>query len=193
MAVRTLAFCLLLLLAYHGCRYDSRRYGNDGVTGQHDNGRQESPYRSNGGNVAIAYGGHGNNSPVDTIGNVVEFSTGYVAFNHVHDCSHGGNQDEDKKEKYGYFRCADAQGAQQQITFTDEREQLEDAEYPDEPEGPDDQQVVCTLQEEAQVNRQGGQQVHQPEKAEYVFPGIFQAVNTGQVFYGKEESQQVFQ
>ena len=76
-------------------------------------------------------------------------------------------------KKYGYFRCADAQGAQQQITFTDEREQLEDAEYPDEPEGPDDQQVVCTLQEEAQVNRQGGQQVHQPEKLNMYFRGFF--------------------
>lgn len=141
--------------------------------------------------IAITYGGHGNNGPVDAVGDIVEFRPGYVALNHVHDCSHGGNQDEDKKEKYGYFRCADAQGAQQQIAFTDEREQFEDAEYPDEPEGPDDQQVVCSLQKEAQVNRQGSQQVDQPEEAEYVFPGICQAVNTGQVFYGKEESKKI--
>jgi hypothetical protein len=50
---------------------------------------------------------------------------------------------------------------------------------------------VCSLQKEAQVNRQGSQQVDQPEEAEYVFPGICQAVNTGQVFYGKEESKKI--
>ena len=45
---RAAAFLLFFMFAYHGSRNDSGRYGNDGVTDEHDDGREETAGRGNG-------------------------------------------------------------------------------------------------------------------------------------------------
>ena len=58
---RAAAFLLFFMFAYHGSRNDSGRYGNDGVTDEHDDGREETAGRCNGSDVPIAYCGHRDN------------------------------------------------------------------------------------------------------------------------------------
>ena len=49
------------------------------------------------------------------------------------------------------------------------------------------------MENEAQVDRQGRQQVDNAEEAEDVFPGLPEAIDAGQVFDGEKERQQVFE
>lgn len=49
------------------------------------------------------------------------------------------------------------------------------------------------VKEKAEIDRQGSEQIDDAEKTEDVFARFFQAVDTCQVFYGEEESEQVFQ
>ena len=97
---RAAAFLLFFMFAYHGSRNDSGRYGNDGVTDEHDDGREETAGRCNGSDVPIAYCGHRDNGPVDAVGNVIELRVGHISFNHIHDRSHGGDKNEHEKKRW---------------------------------------------------------------------------------------------
>lgn len=189
---RAAAFLLFFMFAYHGSRNNSGRYGNDGVTDEHDDGREETAGRGNGSDVPIAYCGHRDNGPVDAVGNVIELRVGHISFNHIHDRSHGSDKNEHEKEKDGNLGSTDPQGAQKKIAFVDECKEFEDTEHPDEPERTDHQQIVGAVKEKAQVDGKCGQQVDDAEETENVLAGLLQAINACQIFYGEEKREDIF-
>lgn len=143
--------------------------------------------------VSISYGRHGDDGPVDAVGDVVELWAGGIAFDGIHHRAHGRDEDEHEKEEDEYLGRTDPQGAQEQVAFVDEGEELEDAEDADEAEGADDEQVVRPVEEEAQVDGQRGQQVDDAEEAEDVFPRLLQAVDACQIFHGENQCEQILQ
>ena len=192
-APRTSALLQLFVLADHRGRYDACRYGNDGVADEHDDGREKTSYWSNRGYVAIAYCRHGDNGPIDAVGDVVEAGAVFRSLDHVHYRAHRSDQYQYEKEEYHNLRGTDPQRPQQQVALVDEGKELEDAEDTDEAESPDDQQIVRPVQEETQVDRQRGQQIDDAEEAEDILPWLLQAVDTRQVFDGEEYGQQILQ
>ena len=72
MAVGTFFVSSAFVVFHHGGRYDTCGYGNNRVTDQHDTGGKEFPKTGDGGDVSIAYGSHGDDSPVNAVRDVVE-------------------------------------------------------------------------------------------------------------------------
>lgn len=192
-ATGTASLLQLLVFAHHRGRDNARGDGNDGVADEHDDGRDEAAHGRDGRDVAIAHGGHGDDGPVDAVGDVVELRARGIALDGIHHRAHGRDEDEHEKEEDENLRRADPQRPQQQVAFVDEGKELEDAEDADEAEGADDEQVVCTVEEETQVDGQCGQQVDDAEKAENVFPRFFQAVDACQIFNGEKQCEHILQ
>lgn len=57
--------------------------------------------------VAIANGRHGDDGPVDAVGDVVELRVGGIAFDGIHHRAHGCDEDEHEKEEDENLRCTD--------------------------------------------------------------------------------------
>lgn len=182
----------MLVLPYHRGRNDTGRHRDNRVADKHNYRRQEAPHRRNGRYIAITDRGHGYNRPVNAIRNVVERRAGLHAFNHVHDRAHGRYKNQHKKEKDKDFGRAHPEGTQKQVPFLDEKEQLEYPENTDQAEGTNDKQIVRTMQEKAQIDRQGSQQIDYAEKAEHIFKRLFQAIHARQVLYGEKQRKHVF-
>ena len=91
---------VLELLAAHGIGQfggeNNGGHGNDRVTGDHHQGRDDLPDRGFGHDVTEAHGGEGDDSPIDTDWNAGEAVFG--SFDHVHQgAKHGderGNTDQ---------------------------------------------------------------------------------------------------
>ena len=192
-AAGTAAVDALFVFVDHGGRNDTGGNSYNSVTDKHDDCRQETAQWSDRCDITVAHGCHGDNGPVDAVGNIVEFRTGLCAFNHIHDRAHGSDQNKDEEKENEDFGRTDPQRAQKQVAFVDKKEKFENTEHTDQPERTDDQQIMGAMKEKAEVDRQSGEQIDDAEKTEDVFAWFFQAVDTCQVFYGEEESEQVFQ
>ena len=84
MAVGAFFVSPAFIFFHHGGRYDPCRYGNNSVTDEHDTGGKELPETGDGGDVSIAYGSHGDDSPIDAVRDIVELGVGLRSFNHIH-------------------------------------------------------------------------------------------------------------
>src|SRR5690606_7373397 len=95
---------------------DPRRYGDNGVTQNHDKTRNELPRHAHGGDVAVSYGGERDDGPIDTFGNAGKAT--FAIFHQVHDCTQYHANDEDSKEKNKDFGAAGSQSVHQFLRFT---------------------------------------------------------------------------
>ena len=66
-----------------GCD-NAGRNGNDGVAKEHDECRKQASYGGYWCDVAIADGGHRDDSPIDGRRQIGEFRVRMAAFNHIH-------------------------------------------------------------------------------------------------------------
>ena len=106
-ATGTASLLQLLMFAHHRSRDNARRDGYDGVADEHNDGREEAAHGGNGRDVAIADGRHGDDGPVDAVGDVVELRTRGIAFGGIHHRAHGRDEDEHEKEEDENLRRAD--------------------------------------------------------------------------------------
>ncbi len=106
-ATGTASLLQLLMFAHHRSRDNARRDGYDGVADEHNDGREEAAHGGNGRDVAIADGRHGDDGPVDAVGDVVELRVGGIAFDGIHHRAHGCDEDEHEKEEDENLRCTD--------------------------------------------------------------------------------------
>lgn len=177
------------IVFHHGGRNDSCRYGDDRIADKHHAGGKKLSESGDRGDVTIAYGGHGDDCPVDTVRDVVELGIGLRALYHVHQRSDRSHQNDDEQEKDGYLLAAFAQGGEQPFAFVQEIEQLEYTEYAYQTESADDEQVTCAGEKQADIEREGSQQVYNAEETEYVFPWAGRTVNACQVFESEESGE----
>ena len=101
---------------------DTCGHSQDGIAHKHDNGTEEAPYGGDRGYIAITYGGHGNNSPIDTGGDVRKGRPLYISLDHIHQRSHRNYHDDHEEEKDHYLAATENKGAQQEIAFLEEAE-----------------------------------------------------------------------
>lgn len=99
------------LAVFHELRgYQAGWHGNDSVAQNHDDGRNELPQRRYGRNVAKTDGSQSDNRPVNADRNACE--TALRAFDHVHNGTQNGANDNDCKQENGnlgtaFFECID--------------------------------------------------------------------------------------
>jgi hypothetical protein len=55
-----------------------------------------------------------------------------------------------------------------------------------------DEQVTCAGEKQADIEREGSQQVYNAEETEYVFPWAGRTVNACQVFESEESGEKIF-
>ena len=101
-ACRTNELVSLGLLPYEFCAYDTCRNGNDGITHEHHYGSKELSRRSDRRKVSIAYGGHGNDTAIDSVKHIahVRIIRGFYS---PKQRAHTDVQDEDEDEEDEYL------------------------------------------------------------------------------------------
>lgn len=191
-AVGALFFHPPLVILHHRDRDNARGNGNDGIADQHHNSRKEFSHGGDGRDVSVANGGHGDDCPIDAVRDVVELRIGLRAFDHIHERSDGGHQNDNEEKEYGNLLAAFAQGRQQKFTFNKEIEQLEDAKYPYQTKGADNEQVACSGKEQTDVERQRSKQVDDAEEAENVLFRLGRTENARSILEGEEACENEF-
>ena len=111
-AMRTFHPIFFTLFPYHCCRYNPCRDSDNRITDQHHDRRQEAPDRCHRRYVSVADSRHRHDRPIDAVRNIIELRTGLISFYHIHYRTDRSHQDQDKKEKHKYLRCADPERLQ---------------------------------------------------------------------------------
>ena len=138
---------LLFRLVDDVSRYNTRWNSNDGVTQQHDEGREQATDRRHRRDVAIAHRCHRDDGPIDRCGQVGELRTRLSALHHEHQGSQAGHQYQHKEELDRYLGQTLLERVHQQIALIDEAEQLEYAEDTDKAERTQEDHVARVGQE----------------------------------------------
>ena len=182
-------------LVNHGSGDDTRRNGDDGVTKNHHDAREEAPDNGNGGDITIANGGEGDNSPIDAGADVGELRIGLSSLYDEHEGSEDGDEDENKEEIDKYLPETEFDALQKKIPLVDEGEEFEDSEDADESEDTQDEKVACGREagNEGKVERQRRQKVDNAKETEGIILGTRRAVETEDVLNGEEESEDILE
>ena len=167
----TSVLALALSGVYHGGRDDTGWNSDDGVAKNHHNAREEPSDKSNGCDVAIAYGGESDDGPVDAGAYVGELGARLTSLDHIHQCAKNGDKYEDKKKINRYLLEAEPDTLHKEVAFVDEREELKHSEDANETEHTQDEEIARGGQhgDEGEIERQGGEQVDNAEEAQSIF------------------------
>ena len=186
---------LPLRLVYHGGRHDACGHGDDGVTQNHHEARQEASDDGDRRDVAITDGGEGHYRPVDARADVCELRIRPSSLDDEHQRADDGDQDEDEKEIDHDLLEAELDALHQEVPLIDEGEELEHAEDADQTEDSDDEEVACRREagDEREVEGQRGEKVDDAEETEGVVLGTWRAVQTEDVLDGEEEGEDILQ
>ena len=142
---------LLFRLVNNGGRNNTCRNGTDGITQQHDECRKQASNRRYRRDVAIAYGGHRDDGPIDRCGQIGELCIGLPCLNHKHQRAQTGDQYQQEQEVDGNLGQALLELTHQYVSLVDEAEQLENAEDTDEAERTQQHHVSCMGQEVGKI------------------------------------------
>lgn len=164
---------------------------HDGVAQEHDDGTEAAAKGGDGGYVAIAHGGHGDDCPVDAGRDVAKLCVGLAAFNHVHECAEGDDHDDDEEEEHHNLAHTEGKGTDEVVALFEETEEFEDTEDADETEGADYHQVAHRTEEPPEVEGKGGKEVDDAEKAEGVVARTGRTDESQYVLNGEEEGEDV--
>lgn len=189
------ALAPLLGLVYHGGRHDACGDSDDGVAEYHDKAGEQASDEGDGGDVAVADGGEGDDGPVDAGADVGEVGARTTALDDEHQRAEDDNQNDDEEKVNEYLFQTQTDALQEKVPLVDEAEQLEHSEDAYESEGAQNKEIACAgqLGDEGQVERKGGEQVDDAEETERVALGFWGAVEAQQVFDGEEEGQHVLE
>lgn len=172
--------------------YDACWDGDDGVTEKHDDGRKDFTEERDGSDIAITNRGERDDSPVDAGGEVRELRTGESSFHHVHESTETAHEHDDEKEKHKDAVEAFLDGNEQQIAFVDELEKLENTEHTEQAQGTELADVACSREKPDDVERNGGEEIHDAEEAEDVAALAWGAPNANNVLHREDEREDVF-
>ena len=134
---------LALGLVNHGGGDDTRRHSDDGVTQYHDERGKEATDKGYWGDVTITDGGEGDDGPIDAGADICELGARLVSFDHKHQGSHDGDEDENEKEIDKYLPDTELDALKEKMTLIDESEELEHAENADDSEDTQDEEIAC--------------------------------------------------
>ena len=168
-------------------------HSQDGIAHKHDDGTEETPHGGDGGNVSITDGSHGNDSPIDTGGDVRKGRPLDVSLYHVHEGSHGDDHDDHKEEKDHDLAAAEHEGTQEEVAFLEEAEQLEHTEHPDKTEGTHYHQVAYRTYNPPYIQGQGAEQVYYAKETEGILARLRGTIEAQEIFEGKEEGENILQ
>ena len=172
--------------------YDACWNGDDGVTEKHDDGRKDFAEECDGGDIAIAYGGERDDGPIDAGGEVGELRAGESSFHHEHECAEAAHEYDDEEEEHKDAVEAFLNGNDQEIALIDELEKLENAEHTEQAQGTELANVACSREKPNNVERNGGEEIHNAEKAEDVAALAWRAPNANNVLHREDEREDVF-
>jgi hypothetical protein len=181
------------ILFYHGGRYDAGGHGYYSVTQQHNSSRQKLPDGSGRGDIAIAYGTHRHNTPVDSIGDIGEWSAGLLAFNHVHKGTYADVEYQHKAEEDKYLGKTALQGEEQQVSLLQKVEELKDTKNAYQTEGADDEEETCTGEYESEIEGQNGEEVYNAKETQYITLGLGRTVDANDILQRKEDIEGILQ
>ena len=172
--------------------YDACWNGDDGVTEEHDDGRKDFTEERDGGDIAIAYGGKRDDGPIDAGGEVGELRAWESSFHHEHECAEATHEYDDEEEEHKDAVEAFLNGNEQEIALIDELEKLENAEHTEQAQSTELANVACSREKPDNVERNGGEEIHNAEKAEDVTALAWRAPNANNVLHREDECEDVF-
>jgi hypothetical protein len=168
-------------------------HSQDGITHKHDDGTEETAHGGDGGDVSITNGGHGYNSPIDTGGDVRKGRPLDVSLYHVHEGSHRDDHDNHEEEKDHNLATTKYKGAQEEVAFLKEAEQLEYTEHPDKTEGTHYHQVTYRTYNPPYIQGQGAEQVYYAKETEGILARLRGTIEAQEVLQGKEKGEDILQ
>jgi len=177
-------------LGHHLHRDDPGRNGNDGVAGQHGQGRNQLAHSSIGGDVAVAHGGDGDNGPVDTLG-----YTGKAivrTFHYKHQTAKDSAKHQYAEEKHRYFAPCRIQRAHQKCRFIAVANQLHNTENPHHSQQANNNKIVGASNKNRQITGNNGEQINNTIKTEYIAQRSLGNIDPHQVFDGKQQGKTPF-
>lgn len=160
---------------------DSRWYSNDGVTQQHDYRGHQLTDGCDGRNIAIAYGGQGDDSPIDGLGDTGKIGID-PSFDQVHDRTENGDEQEEKKHEDHDLGHTGTYGAHEHIACRNEVVQAQDTEDPQQSKDTEDHQYLCSAIDKAYIGGKYGDEVYDAVKGKDVTPRFMKAVDAQDVF-----------
>ena len=195
LAVTTWAFSFLHPLACLvniGGRNNACRHGDDGVAQHHHQCGEHPANCRHRGDVAITHRGHRHDGPVDARWKVGETAAGLTVLNHIFNGSDDGHQNQDEQEINQDLGQALAQRLHEDNALVDIGEQPENAEHTNQPERTDQHQVMCSREDEREVEWKGGQQIHDSEKTEDILLAFGRAIYPDRIFYREQDGHRIF-
>ena len=181
---------VLCLVDDSGC-HDTCWDGDDGVTEEHDDGRKDFAKECDRCDIAITHGGERDDSPIDAGGEVGELGAWESSFHHEHECAQAAHENYDEKEKHEDAVEAFPDGNEQEVAFVDKLEKLENAKHTEQSEGTELADVACSRENPNDVERNGGEEIHNAEKAEDVFALAWRAPNANDILHREDECEDV--
>lgn len=175
-----------------GGGYDACWDGDDGVTEKHDDGRKDFAEERDGSDIAITNGSERDDSPVDAGGEVRELRAGESSFHHIHESAETAHEHDDEEEKHKDAIEAFLDGNEQEIAFVDELEKLENAEHTEQAQGTELADVACAREKPDDVERDGGEEIHDAEETEDVAALAWGTPNANDVLHREDEREDVF-
>ena len=140
------------------------------------------------GDVAIADGGDGDNSPVDPSGDAGNGGVG-IALNAVHCGSKNDGHDEYKHHEYEDFHRTATKRVEQKTAFVEEAGHFEDAENTQHTHHAEHRKGGSGGEEEAEIGGQDREEVNNAIEGKNIFPGLLETVDTEVVFKGEENGE----
>ena len=168
--------------------HNARGYSNDRIAEEHDDHRDELACGGDWCDVAIAYGGDGDNSPVDPSGDAGNGGVG-IALNAVHCGSKNDGHDEYKHHEYEDFHRTATKRVEQKTAFVEEAGHFEDAENTQHTHHAEHRKGGSGGEEEAEIGGQDREEVNNAIEGKNIFPGLLETVDAEVVFESEENGE----
>jgi hypothetical protein len=164
--------------------HNSGGYGDDPVAEDHDyrcDGLTQTCFR---GNITITDSGQGNDSPVYAAGDIGK--TILLPFDHVHEGSEYHDHGEHGKKKNSDLAPAGLQGPDKHFCFVEILNQFQDAEDPQYAHQSQNQEILASRNQKAEISGQNRQQINDPVKAQGITDTFPYADETENIFDRKK-------
>ena len=168
--------------------HNARGYSNDRIAEEHDDHRDELACGGDWCDVAIAYGGDGDNSPVDSSGDAGNGGVG-IALNAVHCGSKNDGHNEYKHHEYEDFHRTATKRVEQKTAFVQEAGHFEDSENTQHTHHAEYRKGGSSREEEAEIGGQDREEVNNAIEGKNIFPGLLETVDTEVVFESEENGE----
>lgn len=168
--------------------HNARGYSNDRIAEEHDDHRDELACGGDWCDVAIAYGGDGDNSPVDSSGDAGNGGVG-IALNAVHCGSKNDGHDEYKHHEYEDFHRTATKRVEKKTAFVEEAGHFEDSENTQHTHHAEHRKGGSGGEEETEIGGQDREKVNNAIEGKNIFPGLLDTIDAEVVFESEENGE----